>query len=161
MHPPIDGVGLRPLHQTSQPPSSYFFRSLLTTYWRVIMRWLLRAERSLLLRPLARTNTPWRRQFHRSTSRRTVEAISAKDLQFGQPVHETHPHLLKPGESALRLSNLLMNQSGAMLTCCSYTRHHSTGVRATKMESRRPARAQLRRRNRWSRFKVSFRRRVL
>lgn len=25
-------------------------------------------------------------------------SVSAADLQFGQPVHETHPHLLKPGE---------------------------------------------------------------
>jgi hypothetical protein len=25
--------------------------------------------------------------------------ISAADYQFGQPVHETHPHLLEAGES--------------------------------------------------------------
>ncbi|KAL9601825.1 MAG: hypothetical protein Q9179_002743 [Wetmoreana sp. 5 TL-2023] len=25
-------------------------------------------------------------------------SVSAADIQFGQPVHETHPHLLKPGE---------------------------------------------------------------
>ena len=25
--------------------------------------------------------------------------VSAADLEFGQPVHETHPHILKPGES--------------------------------------------------------------
>lgn len=24
--------------------------------------------------------------------------MSAADLQFGQPVHETHPHILKAGE---------------------------------------------------------------
>ncbi|KAL8866863.1 MAG: hypothetical protein Q9174_006032 [Haloplaca sp. 1 TL-2023] len=31
-------------------------------------------------------------------SRRSYASVSAADEQFGQPVHETHPHLLKPGE---------------------------------------------------------------
>ncbi|KAJ9151324.1 Intermediate cleaving peptidase 55 [Pleurostoma richardsiae] len=31
-------------------------------------------------------------------SRRGYATVSAADLHFGQPVHETHPHLLKPGE---------------------------------------------------------------
>lgn len=31
--------------------------------------------------------------------RRTYASVSAADLQFGQPVYETHPHLLRPGES--------------------------------------------------------------
>lgn len=65
------------------------------------MRWLLRAERPLLLRLQPRTNRPWRRDFHRLYPRHAAEAVSAADLQFGQPVHETHPHLLKPGESRL------------------------------------------------------------
>lgn len=30
---------------------------------------------------------------------RSYASVSAADLQFGQPVHETHPHLLKAGES--------------------------------------------------------------
>ena len=30
--------------------------------------------------------------------KRLYTSISAADLQFGQPVHETHPHLLKAGE---------------------------------------------------------------
>ncbi|KAL8925267.1 MAG: hypothetical protein Q9208_003557 [Pyrenodesmia sp. 3 TL-2023] len=29
---------------------------------------------------------------------RSYASVSAGDLQFGQPLHETHPHLLKPGE---------------------------------------------------------------
>lgn len=37
-----------------------------------------------------------RRAFHPSPPRRDL--VSAADLQFGQPLHETHPHLLKPGE---------------------------------------------------------------
>lgn len=28
----------------------------------------------------------------------SVSSVSAKDLSFGQPVHETHPHLLRAGE---------------------------------------------------------------
>ncbi|KAI9726689.1 MAG: hypothetical protein M1834_008954 [Cirrosporium novae-zelandiae] len=31
-------------------------------------------------------------------ARRLYASISAADLQFGQPLHETHPHLLQPGE---------------------------------------------------------------
>ena len=29
---------------------------------------------------------------------RSYAFISASELQFGQPLHETHPHLLEPGE---------------------------------------------------------------
>ncbi|CAG8983936.1 hypothetical protein HYALB_00006904 [Hymenoscyphus albidus] len=32
------------------------------------------------------------------SSRRSYASISAAELQFGQPVHETHPHLLQAGE---------------------------------------------------------------
>jgi len=32
--------------------------------------------------------------------RRGYATVSAAELQFGQPVHETHPHILKPGECA-------------------------------------------------------------
>ncbi|KAK4166370.1 putative peptidase [Cladorrhinum sp. PSN259] len=28
----------------------------------------------------------------------TTSSVSAAELEFGQPVHETHPHILKPGE---------------------------------------------------------------
>jgi intermediate cleaving peptidase 55 len=30
--------------------------------------------------------------------RRSYASVSAAELQFGQPLHETHPHLLGPGE---------------------------------------------------------------
>ncbi|KAL8736819.1 MAG: hypothetical protein Q9166_000185 [cf. Caloplaca sp. 2 TL-2023] len=33
-----------------------------------------------------------------ATPSRSYASVSAADLQFGQPVHETHPHLLKAGE---------------------------------------------------------------
>lgn len=35
----------------------------------------------------------------RTTPPRTYATVSAAELQFGQPVHETHPHLLRAGES--------------------------------------------------------------
>ncbi|KAI4230354.1 MAG: hypothetical protein L6R36_000165 [Xanthoria steineri] len=37
---------------------------------------------------------------------RLYAAVSAADLQFGQPVHETHPHLLQPGELTPGISAL-------------------------------------------------------
>ncbi|KAI9877181.1 MAG: hypothetical protein M1830_004616 [Pleopsidium flavum] len=35
------------------------------------------------------------------SSRRSYVSVSAAELRFGQPVHETHPHLLKAGEGQL------------------------------------------------------------
>lgn len=37
-----------------------------------------------------------RRCFLRQAGRRGM--VSASELQFGQPLHETHPHLIAPGE---------------------------------------------------------------
>lgn len=34
---------------------------------------------------------------------RSYASISAADLKFGQPLHETHPHLLNPGECVYML----------------------------------------------------------
>ena len=33
-----------------------------------------------------------------SSQLRRYASVSAAELQFGQPLHETHPHLLKAGE---------------------------------------------------------------
>ena len=57
-------------------------------------------------------------------SRRSYASISAADLQFGQPVHETHPHLLRAGESTyiLKSANALLTQS------CSHSRHNRSGI---------------------------------
>jgi hypothetical protein len=53
---------------------------------------------SRLLRPAVRT--PWRfTRVQRWRGYATVE-VPASKLSFGQPLHETHPHLLKPGEGA-------------------------------------------------------------
>ncbi|KAF1911384.1 peptidase M24, structural domain-containing protein [Ampelomyces quisqualis] len=46
------------------------------------------------LRP-ARPTAPWRSGSHTATRRLSVPAA---ELRFGQPLHETHPHLLKAGE---------------------------------------------------------------
>ncbi|KAG0651779.1 Intermediate cleaving peptidase of 55 kDa [Hyphodiscus hymeniophilus] len=44
------------------------------------------------------TTEPCRRGQHVQRTKRNYATVSAADLQFGQPVHETHPHLLKAGE---------------------------------------------------------------
>ncbi|KAL9029994.1 MAG: hypothetical protein Q9196_001842 [Gyalolechia fulgens] len=41
------------------------------------------------------THPPWRNEALQS---RPYASVSAAELQFGQPLHETHPHLLEPGE---------------------------------------------------------------
>lgn len=37
---------------------------------------------------------------------RSYASISAAELQFGQPLHETHPHLLEPGECKWDIQSL-------------------------------------------------------
>ncbi|KAF6824704.1 Intermediate cleaving peptidase 55 [Colletotrichum plurivorum] len=44
------------------------------------------------------TTPSWRHSASSGRQIRCYAAISAADLQFGQPVYETHPHILKPGE---------------------------------------------------------------
>jgi intermediate cleaving peptidase 55 len=39
--------------------------------------------------------------------RRGYASISAAELKFGQPLHETHPHLLGPGEREFMLLHFL------------------------------------------------------
>lgn len=48
-----------------------------------------------------------------STSRgsRSYASVSAAQLQFGQPVYETHPHILKPGECKPLLPTPAQNPS--------------------------------------------------
>ncbi|OHF00276.1 metallopeptidase family M24 [Colletotrichum orchidophilum] len=62
-----------------------------------VSRPVSRALRTALsLRPAS----PWRRPLLSAAGRqlRPYSDVSAADLQFGQPVHETHPHILKAGE---------------------------------------------------------------
>ena len=56
------------------------------------------------IRPVARTSASVARQAHRSgftEYNRSYASVSASELRFGQPVHETHPHLLEAGERKL------------------------------------------------------------
>ena len=56
--------------------------------------WRSRKAIGDLSRPLRRTATPLPQH---GSSRRSI-SVNAGDLTFGQPVHETHPHILGPGE---------------------------------------------------------------
>ncbi|KAL8988378.1 MAG: hypothetical protein Q9177_002539 [Variospora cf. flavescens] len=63
------------------------------------------------LRSNARKQVPWSsvHRFPRATQAlpyRSYASVSAAELQFGQPLHETHPHLLKPGELTPGISAL-------------------------------------------------------
>ncbi|KAI4283706.1 MAG: hypothetical protein L6R35_005070 [Caloplaca aegaea] len=63
------------------------------------------------LRSNVRKQAPWS-SVHRSPRAtqalpyRSYASVSAAELQFGQPLHETHPHLLKPGEITPGISAL-------------------------------------------------------
>lgn len=57
---------------------------------------------SRVLRPAVRTQ--WRGVDRRC--RRAITCVPAAQLSFGQPVHETHPHLLKAGEVTPNISAL-------------------------------------------------------
>jgi hypothetical protein len=46
----------------------------------------------------------WRVPSGNSIAWRRSSSVSAAELRFGQPVHETHPHLLKAGEGMARTS---------------------------------------------------------
>ena len=45
-----------------------------------------------------------------SLTPRCYSSVSAAELQFGQPLHETHPHLLKAGERKSELDILLSSE---------------------------------------------------
>lgn len=45
-----------------------------------------------------------------SHAARRYTSVSAAELQFGQPLHETHPHLLKAGECETRLLKAFLNE---------------------------------------------------
>ncbi|KAL1625993.1 aminopeptidase [Neofusicoccum ribis] len=68
-----------------------------------------------VLHAAARTHAscPLRRSFHAAPARRHL--VSAAELQFGQPLHETHPHLLQPGEVTPGISALEYAQRRAAL----------------------------------------------
>lgn len=77
--------------------------SAYSVHFAMACRSLARCAR---LRPSSRPSllslTPSRHTFIRTPSRSSrtyaTESVFAADLKFGQPLHETHPHLLDPGE---------------------------------------------------------------
>ncbi|KAK5166992.1 aminopeptidase [Saxophila tyrrhenica] len=48
-------------------------------------------------------------------SKRAYASVPAADLQFGQPLHETHPHIIKPGELTPGISALEYHHRRAAL----------------------------------------------
>ncbi|CAK4031227.1 Intermediate cleaving peptidase 55 [Lecanosticta acicola] len=69
---------------------------------------------SPLLRSRSRPVPTFRsRPFEPFSSRRTL--ISAAEVQFGQPIHETHPHLIAPGDLSPGISALEYHHRRAAL----------------------------------------------
>ncbi|KAL4804374.1 peptidase M24, structural domain-containing protein [Aspergillus unguis] len=105
-------------------------RSLMRQWPRYIRRPISGAVLSRLSHPKIQTQ---------STVRRGYASISAAELKFGQPLHETHPHLLEPGEltpgiSALeyaqrrsRLANKLPKHAVAVLAAAEVT-YKASGI---------------------------------
>ena len=63
---------------------------------------------------------------------RAYGSISAADLQFGQPVHETHPHLLKAGESKF----ISIRTRIGMLKIISHTWYHRSRILSAPLQAR-------------------------
>ena len=87
----------------------------------------------------------------------TVE-VPASRLNFGQPLHETHPHLLKPGESAttyICLTRVIAKQRS------SHTQHYCPRILYSSPKARRTPSAKFDRHTRWLRPEVCFRRSLL
>lgn len=63
---------------------------------------------------------------------RSYASISAAELKFGQPLHETHPHILSPSERVLPILTGLNEPS---TDCCeSHARDHCARVRPASFE---------------------------
>ncbi|GKT94209.1 metallopeptidase family M24 [Colletotrichum tofieldiae] len=63
-----------------------------------VSRPVSRALRTAQRLPPGALASPWRPSSFTGHPLRRYSAVSAAELQFGQPVHETHPHILKTGE---------------------------------------------------------------
>lgn len=51
------------------------------------------------------SDSPIDRARKAAVATRHHSSVSAAELQFGQPLHETHPHLLKAGERKIGISD--------------------------------------------------------
>ncbi|KKK23694.1 metallopeptidase family M24 [Aspergillus rambellii] len=103
----------------------------------LVRQWPRYLRRSSPFLVLPRSSRPW---FQRqSLSHRGYASISAADLKFGQPLHETHPHILNPGQltpgiTALeyahrrsRLANKLPKHAVAVLAAAEVT-YRASGI---------------------------------
>ena len=125
---------------------------------------VLLLDQIMLQRPFARGRTILTRLGTHQTGKLSVASArrrsltSAADLRFGQPLHETHPHLLKAGERSLLPSSRtcnLFNEIADASSLFSHGRHPSTRV----CRSSRPSSAAFARKQRCNigrcRLKVS------
>lgn len=67
--------------------------------------------------------------------RRGYAAVAAADLQFGQPLHETHPHLLQAGERKSLCFGA--NHAGKLLTYDGSSEIVTPGITALEYHARR------------------------
>jgi len=88
-------------------------------------------------------------------------AVSASDLVFGQPVYETHPHLLQAGESTLLLQLLQFGLNTWLIWRCSNPRHHSSRICPSPHEACQILTSQFYRHTRGLRSEIPLRRRIL
>lgn len=82
------------------------------------------------LRPVARSR--WR-----AVPLRRPISVSAAELRFGQPLHETHPHLLQPGESTTQC--LLLPRQEANWRCSHAWNHRTRILRPPREACQSPA----------------------
>jgi hypothetical protein len=92
-------------------------------------------------------------------SRRTL--ISAADLQFGQPLHETHPHLIAPGDCKSFWTPLLFSSNTLTLLHPSDSRNLRSRVPRTSRQPRESPPKEHHRRPRFLRHQIPIRCRLL
>lgn len=94
----------------SMPYGSSLRRSISTTMRRSLLRPLQASIHACRPRPLASSF-----RSSRSVLPATRTLVSAAECQFGQPLHETHPHLIAPGDLTPGISALEYHHRRAAL----------------------------------------------
>lgn len=134
------------------------FRALVNRSRSVLRACVIMSLSLRLLRPAAKAHCRVTRlQSWRGYA--TVE-VPASKLRFGQPLHETHPHLLKPGESTTTCACLTRPRPFTKQRH-SHTKHYCPRILPASPKARRKATAKLDRPSCWCRPEVCFGRRVL
>jgi hypothetical protein len=114
------------------------FRALVNRSRSVLRACIIMSLSLRLLRPAAKAHCRAARlQSWRGYA--TVE-VPASKLRFGQPLHETHPHLLKPGESKANCACLTLPFTKLQH---SYTKHYCPRILPTSPKARRKATVKL------------------